>query len=217
MTLEQRDDGLYIRFGQQALLFSPAAGCPEIDPEQADPPLCALFAYAYPAGSAGRCPAPGFNPGRIRHETLLRLLYGHDEATVADNCVTVSFLGERLLFNKRHGAAQALSRVADRLERLARDPDMSGWMLPVAGTFYWRKIKASDRLSAHSFGIAVDLNTDRGPYWLWHPSSAETERARRGYPQAIVDAFESEGFIWGGKWHAFDFMHFEYRPELRAP
>jgi hypothetical protein len=38
--------------------------------------------------------------------------------------------------------------------------------------------------------------------------------AREGYPQAIVDAFEAEGFIWGGKWHSFDFMHFEYRPEL---
>ncbi|NUM57423.1 MAG: M15 family metallopeptidase, partial [Bdellovibrionaceae bacterium] len=26
--------------------------------------------------------------------------------------------------------------------------------------------------------------------------------------------FESEGFIWGGKWNHYDTMHFEYRPEL---
>jgi hypothetical protein len=25
---------------------------------------------------------------------------------------------------------------------------------------------------------------------------------------------ERFGFIWGGKWHHFDGMHFEYRPEL---
>ena len=34
------------------------------------------------------------------------------------------------------------------------------------------------------------------------------------YPQAIVDAFEAEGFIWGGRWYHYDTMHFEYRPEL---
>ena len=31
---------------------------------------------------------------------------------------------------------------------------------------------------------------------------------------AEVEAFEAEGFIWGGKWSEFDLMHFEYRPEL---
>ena len=29
-----------------------------------------------------------------------------------------------------------------------------------------------------------------------------------------VDAFEAEGFIWGGRWLHYDTMHFEYRPEL---
>ena len=32
----------------------------------------------------------------------------------------------------------------------------------------------------------------------------------------IVRAFEAEGFIWGGKWHEYDLMHFEYRPEIMA-
>jgi hypothetical protein len=29
-----------------------------------------------------------------------------------------------------------------------------------------------------------------------------------------VRAFESHGFVWGGKWLFFDTIHFEYRPEL---
>jgi hypothetical protein len=33
-------------------------------------------------------------------------------------------------------------------------------------------------------------------------------------PYEIVDIFEKQGFIWGGKWYHFDTMHFEYRPEL---
>ncbi len=32
--------------------------------------------------------------------------------------------------------------------------------------------------------------------------------------QVLIDGFESEGFIWGGKWLYSDTMHFEYRPEL---
>ena len=30
----------------------------------------------------------------------------------------------------------------------------------------------------------------------------------------LVEIMERHGFIWGGKWHHFDGMHFEYRPEL---
>ncbi|WP_372236783.1 M15 family metallopeptidase [Campylobacter pinnipediorum] len=30
----------------------------------------------------------------------------------------------------------------------------------------------------------------------------------------MVDVFEKNGFIWGGRWKHFDTMHFEYRPEL---
>ncbi|HNY22827.1 MAG TPA: M15 family metallopeptidase, partial [Treponemataceae bacterium] len=33
-------------------------------------------------------------------------------------------------------------------------------------------------------------------------------------PAAVVEAFEREGFVWGGKWLLWDNMHFEYRPEL---
>lgn len=40
------------------------------------------------------------------------------------------------------------------------------------------------------------------PYRRWIP------------PKAVIEAFESEGFIWGGKWTLWDNMHFEYRPEL---
>ena len=37
------------------------------------------------------------------------------------------------------------------------------------------------------------------------------------FPQVLVDTFESQGFIWGGRWYHFDTMHFEYRPELLDP
>jgi len=33
-------------------------------------------------------------------------------------------------------------------------------------------------------------------------------------PWEIILVFEKYGFIWGGKWHHYDTMHFEYRPEF---
>ncbi|MDR1025281.1 MAG: M15 family metallopeptidase, partial [Treponema sp.] len=33
-------------------------------------------------------------------------------------------------------------------------------------------------------------------------------------PEPVIKAFESYGFVWGGKWSSYDTMHFEYRPEI---
>ena len=134
--------------------------------------------------------------------------------------MAVNLAGERLSFSGRNGAATAMARVAARLERLMRDdPRTKDYILPTAGSYFWREIKGSGKLSPHSFGIAVDLNVKKGIYWQWIRPGMEAmvERVRRDYPQSIVDAFEAEGFIWGGKWNSFDVMHFEYRPELLPP
>lgn len=221
MTLEEDAGGSYIRIGNTRLLFSPAAGCPAATPDQIeDAPLCALFSQPYPAGEGGRHPAAGFDPGRIRNEAFLKLLYGENSAAVERETMVVELGGERLSFSKQYGAATAMGRVAVRLERLMRDePRTREYILPTAGSYFWRKIKGSGKLSPHSFGIAVDLNVKKGIYWQWVRPGMEAvvERVRRDYPQSIVDAFEAEGFIWGGKWSSFDFMHFEYRPELLPP
>lgn len=210
--------GSYIAAGQERVLFSPAGGCPgNVHPDsREDAPLCATFAQRYPAGPGAREPAPGFDPGRVRSEAFLKLLYGRDEHQVRAACETVFFFGEPLLFNTRNGAADALRRVAARLEKeVEKQPELLQYIVPSGGTYAWRTIQDSGKLSAHSFGIAVDLNVAKGPYWRWSkPTSHAVRRAREHYPQVVVGAFEAEGFIWGGKWASFDYMHFEYRPEL---
>ncbi len=176
------------------------------------------LAQPYPKGNGGRRPAESFDPGRTRCLPLLRALYGGDEKAVRANCESVDFLGQRVMFNRRFGAAAALKRVAERLKKhLATHPEDAAYILPLAGTFAWRPVKGTGQLSAHAFGVAIDLNAQKGLYWQWKPDAAQVEATRNDYPQAIVAAFEAEGFIWGGKWSAFDFMHFEYRPELLLP
>ena len=86
--------------------------------------------------------------------------------------------------------------------------------LPLGGTFNYRSIAGSRQLSPHSYGIAIDLNPDKGAYWRSSPKwqSEKLSGLRRDYPSEIVDIFERYGFIWGGKWGHYDLMHFEYRP-----
>jgi hypothetical protein len=103
-----------------------------------------------------------------------------------------------------------LARVAERLDKLvAAEPPLRRFVSPLGGTLNVRKIAGTDRMSAHAYGIAIDLNPALGNYWRWDKGAWKNR-----VPQAIVDAFEAEGFIWGGRWAHFDTMHFEFRPEL---
>ena len=221
LNFMEKEDGLYLSLrlpsGSRDFLFSPWDGCPPVphpdSPE--DAPLCASLVQKYPMGEGHRDPASGFEPGRVRNEAFLKALYGETAAEVEKNLVTVDFFGTKLRFSSRHGAAEALKRVIAKLEEaVKRDPALRSYILPSGGTYAWRKISKSQRLSAHSFGICIDLNVEKGIYWQWKPTPETIAGARKNYPQPIVDAFEAEGFIWGGKWHSFDYMHFEYRPEL---
>ena len=121
---------------------------------------------------------------------------------------TVNFAGRKVVVHAR--VASAFARVAARIDTLvAADPSLRRFVSPLGGTLNVRKVAGTDRMSAHAYGIALDLNPSVSNYWRW-----EKRGWRNQIPQAIVDAFEAEGFIWGGRWAHFDTMHFEYRPEL---
>jgi len=87
----------------------------------------------------------------------------------------------------------------------------------------WRNIAESQSRSFHAYGAAIDfLPKSLGgleTYWLWTsrhtPAWWTVPYTKRFHPpQEVIKAFESFGFIWGGKWRYFDTMHFEYRPEI---
>lgn len=93
------------------------------------------------------------------------------------------------------------------------------------GTFNWRRIHGTDRKSNHSFGIAIDLKLPANLHKHWQWAGCQPEKPcpyssavlNDTILQRIVAIFEALGFIWGGKWHHYDTMHFEYRPELTPP
>ena len=180
-----------------------------------NPDLKDMLAQAYPLGPVTSEPAPGFSPGRRRVQAFFQAVYGHDQEEVRENLVPVSFLGSTVLFNQKNGAAKALEAVSEDLSTLVlAHPEYKRFILPLSGTFYWRVIARTNRLSMHSFGVAIDLNAKGNAYWQWHQGGALN--LRMGFPRGIIRIFEAHGFIWGGKWAEFDLMHFEYRPEIIA-
>jgi hypothetical protein len=160
------------------------------------------FTPRYRTGPIKPITSPDEDPGRTRLDAIFRAAYP------TKDLVRVDFAGHKVQVNKK--AAAAFTRVSARIEKLvAADKALAPFVARLGGTFNARNIAGTDRPSAHSYGIAIDLNDQLSDYWRWSKSGW-----RNRIPQPIVDAFEAEGFIWGGRWFHFDTMHFEWRPEL---
>ncbi len=167
------------------------------------------FRLAYPAFAAIAPPAPDADPGRFRNQDFFDKLYG-DCTRAKPKLEAVSWPGGgTVVFAAAQGAAGHLRAVAQEIAQLP--PALRRAAFPSAGTYNCRTVKDTGRRSMHAYGAAIDLNLKFSDYWLW-----EKGGWRNRMPRAIVDAFERHGFVWGGRWHHYDTMHFEYRPELLA-
>ncbi len=171
------------------------------------------FRHVYPlAFDLSARDAPWFDPGRLRDAAFFALLYPGGEGAARAGLRTVPAPGSEAVFRVtgRHGVdcqlAAALEETGGRPAALFEE---------VGGGFAWRTVAGTDRLSVHSYGAAIDLNPALGGYWRWsgRPAGNAGPFDNR-VPATLVRAFERRGFVWGGKWHHFDGMHFEYRPEL---
>lgn len=152
----------------------------------------------------------GVSPGRRRSYDLLGALYGHNASQVGRQVRQTTLLGQALRLSAP--AARALALADARLAAAVSEEAHLRDYLKVDGGFVWRRIAGETRLSPHAYGIAIDLSQRLAPYWRWN--KLRPHPMQRGYPFVIVDAMEQAGFIWGGKWHEYDIMHFEYRPEI---
>ena len=176
------------------------------------------FYFTYVKGIIRGDPKKNEDPGRIRNEELFKRIYGSSEDEVGRSLVDVVWCpilaGQKIKFSNVNGAARALEHVSEQLDQ---HPEIRDFVKNIGGTFNWRHISGTQRLSGHSFGIAIDINIEQANYWQWDCKCSAEDASltyRNRIPQLIVDIFEKNGFIWGGKWYHYDTMHFEYRPEL---
>lgn len=178
------------------------------------PDIQDMMEEIYPLNKTNEIMSKDFNPGRIRHYGLLNEVYGSSKNEIEKNLCSLKYGYTNYQFNSHNGANTALEDTLKELIPLSKgNPKIGAILYPASGTYNYRLISGTGRLSPHSYGITIDLKSDKRDYWKW--SSAEQGKSRLcEYPDELVSAFEKHNFVWGGKWGYFDILHFEYRPEI---
>lgn len=139
--------------------------------------------------------------------------------------ISISFLGFKVNVHQR--MKNPLQKVEEKINELAKtDSEISDFLKSLGKNegYFWRVIANTNRKSFHSLGIAIDIQPKcygrKEVYWSWAKDKSPDNwmltplKDRWMPPQKIINLFEDEGFIWGGKWAIWDNMHFEYHPEL---
>ena len=182
------------------------------------PDIADMFRYPYPAGEDPRAPPENADPGRARARAFFDKMYGDCQGGgVASHLVEITWLpkraAQRLRVSRINGVAGRLEAVSAALDALPAS--FNRFLESPASTFICRAVAGTARISAHGYGIAIDIAVPLTDYWRWPlPAPGTAPAWKNRIPHEIVDIFERHGFIWGGRWHHFDTMHFEYRPEL---
>ena len=97
-------------------------------------------------------------------------------------------------------AIDSLKRVFENVRQA--DPDLYA-RINTAGALCVRRIRGTqNRLSTHSYGLAVDLNIDG------HLDTLGDGRTQLGLT-ILADFFHAEGWVWGAGFGREDSMHFE--------
>ena len=172
-----------------------------------------MFADRYYTGPVKE-PQYCYDPGRGRCEALFKKMYGGSEAEVRKHLADVTWFGQKLKFTTVNAAADSLRAV--EADILRNHPSLQKYFAK-SSTFYWRQVRGAQRLSAHSYGMTIDICVEYSNYWRWsNPGKDEldTLQFQNRIPDEIIMCFERHGFISGAKWYHFDTMHFEFRPEL---
>lgn len=184
------------------------------DEKISNPDLQDMMEQIYPLSDIDELMLENFDPGRGRVYSLFKEVYGGTKGEVQSNLINVRTGYGSSQFNKNNNAAQSLKNAMSEIASLSKgNHKIAAAAFPTNGTFNYRMIAGTNRLSPHSFGTAIDLARDKRDYWKW-ASRKEGQARLSVYPREIVKAFEKNNFIWGGKWGHFDILHFEYRPEL---
>lgn len=201
------------------LPFDDGKGIKPFDQWLDDADIEDMFAQAYVKGAVPP-PGPQEDSGRARNEAFFLKVYGDcRKGEVAPRLVDVVWLPKKsrqvLRVTPINGMADRLRAVSAELDELPSRFDRD--LKTSASTYNCREIAGTKRVSAHAYGLAIDIAVSPDGYWRWQPPAAQSAGHTKDLPVEIVAIFERHGFIWGGKWRHFDTMHFEYRPELVPP
>ena len=178
--------------------------------------------YDYTLGRVTKLPE--YEELTLRSPDFLNHLFGTNEIKLRERCDWVPFLNHNAYMN--NFCERALRNVEVEILKAAKnDQEVQDFIenLQTIYSFQQRKIRGTENTSYHSYGLALDLvptsYNRKHANWKWSTAFIDEWQLiplekRWSPPQVVIDAFEKNGFVWGGKWVHFDAVHFEYTPEI---
>ena len=113
-------------------------------------------------------PAKNEDAGRFRNEEFFKKIYGKNRQEIEKNLVKIKWLeksqNKTLWVTKINGIDKKLIEISKELDNLPRE--FKKYIVNPDGVYNFRKISQTNRLSTHSFAIAIDLNKEYSNYWL---------------------------------------------------
>ena len=181
----------------------PAPGCPRGPSRHAaDATIADQLRQPYAPGPLAAPPPRDHSPGRLRDAAFFRDVRRCRDPRAAPRVRRVTWMPrtrpQPVSVTTVNDVASRLARVTEALERNA-GPDEGG-LVPSAGAYDCRDVADSGQPSMHATGAAVDVASRGSDYWVWSRARGEIPYRNR-IPLEIVEAFEAERFIWGGKWY----------------
>lgn len=213
VNIEKSNDKVYLimKSGKKIIYDDKIQKNPE--EKLSNPDLQDVLEQYYPLEKNNIVLNKDFDPGRARPYELLNEVYGESQKLIESNLTNLNY-GYNYKFNSQNNANTSLVSCLKEIIPMSKSrSDIGSLLYPASGTYNYRVIAGTGRLSPHSYGIAFDLKLDERDYWKWSSEEQGSKRISE-YPKELVEAFEKHNFIWGGKWNHFDILHFEYRPEI---
>lgn len=147
---------------------------------------------------------------QVASPDYLEAKLGRPREDLNDQCQAMTNPGlKNILFLEQVGPIRvnmlrpAIDSLANVFENIRRaDPDLYE-RINTSGSLCVRRIRGTtDRLSTHSYGLAVDLNIDG------HLDNFADGKTQLGLT-ILADFFHEEGWVWGAGFGREDSMHFE--------
>jgi len=97
--------------------------------------------------------------------------------------------------------AASLERVLEGITKLypSQEAIEQARMHLYGGAYAFRLMRGGHKLSVHSYGAAIDLDPEQNGFG----------DATFTMPMPVVELFEAEGWVWGGRWAKKDAMHYQ--------
>jgi hypothetical protein len=179
--------------------------------------------YRYRCGPFVKLPDP-VPYQETRSTDFLDAMIGSSPEQIQFSSRWVDFLDHRIFMHEL--CVDALQRIDTEIREAAltskEAADYLGSIKIIFSTDR-RKVEGSESLSYHAYGLAMDIVPQsyegKQVYWrwtsAWNSGWKQTPLSGRWQPpDLVIEIFEKNGFVWGGKWYHFDTIHFEYRPEI---